>query len=108
MDNVYVLAGVPEIFASQLEVILPKFGGRPFHRIELEVHLPESRYAAALSAIQERFRHVEIGSYPGRCGPNPCGKICLSSQDERSLQQAADLVRRMLDELGQFTPRVSR
>ena len=104
LGNVYVLAGVPDIFASQLEVILPEFGGRPFHRIELEVKLPESRYAAALSSLQERFQDVEIGSYPGRCGPSPCGKICLSSQDRHSLEQAADLVRRMLEELEPFTP----
>jgi len=99
IGNVYVLAGVPNIFASQLEAILPEFGGRPFMREEIEVHLPESRFAAALTALQKRFAQVEIGSYPGRCGPEPCGKICLSSQDADALRRAKHAVEAMLQQL---------
>jgi len=99
IENVYVLAGVPDIFASQLSVILPDFGGKPFIRHEIEVHLPESRFAAALSDIQQKFDNVEIGSYPGRCGPEPCGKICLSSQDAEALQQAKKAVEKLIQRL---------
>lgn len=99
IGNVYVLAGVPNIFASQLETILPQFGGRPFIREEIEVRLPESRFAEALRTLQQRFGNVEIGSYPGRCGPNPCGKICLSSQDELALKKAKHAVIAMLQSL---------
>lgn len=99
IGNVYVLAGVPDIFASQLEAILGDFGDTPFHRQEIEVSLPESMFAAGLETIQLQFDDVEIGSYPGRCGPSPCGKICLSSQLPERLQQAYEQVRRMLDAL---------
>jgi len=99
IGNVYVLAGVPDIFASQLDSILPEFGERPFHRREIEVALPESVFAAGLTAIQDRFQDVEIGSYPGRCGPNPCGKICLSSQDTGRLAAAVNEVEAMLDDI---------
>ncbi len=99
IGNVYVLAGVPDIFASQLAAILPDFGGRPFLRHEIEVRLPESRFAAALADIQQAFADVEIGSYPGRCGPEPCGKICLSSQDDAALQQARQAVEALIQRL---------
>jgi len=96
IGNVYVLAGVPDIFASQLDIILDDFGGAPFQRSEIEVQLPESSYAFLLEAIQQRFPKVEIGSYPSRCGNLPCAKICLSSQDTGQLEQAHQAVQSML------------
>jgi len=99
IDNVYVLAGVPDIFASQLDSILDDFGSTPYRRHEIEVALPESLFAAGLTAIQQQYDDVEIGSYPGRCGPDPCGKICLSSQNPERLQQATADVESMLEGL---------
>ncbi len=101
IGNVYVLAGVPEIFASQLECILPDFGdaARPFLRREIEVFLPESLYARRLAEIQERFPGVEIGSYPGSFGPKPQAKICLSGRNAGDLDRAEHAVRRLIEEL---------
>lgn len=96
IGNVYVLAGVPDIFASQLETILPDFGDTPFMRREIEVNMAESLYARQLANIQQQYPDVEIGSYPSRCGAKAAGKVCLSSQDEARLQQAADAVAAML------------
>jgi len=96
IDNVYVLAGVPDIFASQLDSILDDFGTVPYQRREIDVSLPESLFAAGLAAIQAQYDDVEIGSYPGRCGPDPCGKICISSQNPDRLQQASDDIVLML------------
>jgi len=99
IENVYILAGVPDIFASQLNSILDDFGDTPFSRLEIDVLLPESLFSNQLSAIQVQFDDVEIGSYPGRCGPDPEGKICLSSQNPARLQQAKELVEEMLSQL---------
>jgi len=99
IDNVYVLAGVPDIFASQLDAILPDFGGQAFARHELEVALPESSFALKLEEIQQRFPDVEIGSYPSHCGNKPFGKICLSSQNEEQLAKAEKTVATMLSGL---------
>jgi len=96
IDNVYILAGVPDIFASQLASILNDFGDTPFQRVEIDVTLPESMFSNPLTAIQDQFDDVELGSYPGRCGPNPEGKICLSSQSPERLQQAKVMVEEML------------
>lgn len=99
IGNVYVLAGVPDIFASQLDVILEDFGSRPYRRREIEVQLPESAFAKALGDIQQQYPEVEIGSYPHRCGPNSYGKICLSSQDEAALGLALNAVEAMLRDI---------
>jgi len=99
IGNVYVLAGVPEIFASQLETFLNHFGGRPYMRHEIEVNIPESLFAKALADIQEQFPDVEIGSYPRLCGKHACGKICLSSQNAGKLKGAMVLVEKMLKSL---------
>ncbi len=96
IGNVYVLAGVPGIFASQLDSILDAFGETPYQRREIEVALPESVFAGALAAIQQRFDDIEIGSYPHRCGANCYGKICLSGQNPERLQQAVTAVETML------------
>ncbi len=99
IGNVYVLAGVPDIFASQLDTILGDFGGASFVRREIDVELLESTFALKLEEVQSQFPEVEIGSYPGRCGNRPCGKICLSSQRADLLARAEQAVRSMLDQL---------
>jgi molybdenum cofactor synthesis domain-containing protein len=99
IGNVYVLAGVPSIFESQLEVILPRFGTTPFLRREVEHLLPESAFAGQLDLLQQQYSDVEIGSYPGRCGDKPCGKICLSSQDADRLAAAVADVEAMLAQI---------
>jgi len=99
IGNVYVLAGVPEIFASQLETFLNHFGGRPYIRHEIEVNIPESLFAKALADIQGHFSDVEIGSYPRLCGKHACGKICLSSKNADKLKDAMVLVEKMLKSL---------
>jgi len=87
LGNVYVLAGVPDIFADQLEVIAQDFGGEPRLRREIEVSLPESLFAKALSDLQARYSDIEIGSYPGSCRPPYSGKICLSGSDAQRLDE---------------------
>ena len=96
IGNVYVLAGVPNIFASQLSACLDDFGGKPYIRREIAVTLPESLFAKPLSDLQNQFPDVEIGSYPRLCGNKPCGKICLSTQDEMLLLRAMAAVEAML------------
>ncbi|MDQ6990112.1 MAG: molybdopterin-binding protein [Mariprofundaceae bacterium] len=99
IQNVYVLAGVPSIFASQLDSFLHHFAGQAFIRKEIDVYMAESRFAAALTKVQASFQDVEIGSYPVMCVDHPCGKICLSSQNPESLEKALQAVRQMIEDL---------
>ena len=102
IENVYVLAGVPYIFESQLDSILSEFGDgeHPFIRHEIDVALPESTFAHELDTIQQQFPGIEIGSYPRMCGNKPCGKICLSSKEQDDLDRAVEAVSAMLEKIG--------
>ncbi|MDQ6989725.1 MAG: molybdopterin-binding protein [Mariprofundaceae bacterium] len=100
IGHVYVLAGVPHIFASQLAAVLVDFKGKQvFIRQEIEVALAESTFAAALGKIQERYPSMDIGSYPARCGNEPCGKICVSGVDEAVIIQVLDEIKQMLKDV---------
>ncbi|MDQ6961696.1 MAG: molybdopterin-binding protein [Mariprofundaceae bacterium] len=99
IENVYVLAGVPQIFDSQFESISHLFGGQPFMRREIEVTFAESQFAEALEKLATQFSEVEMGSYPILCGQGANGRICLSSQNETQLDQAEVGVKEMLQRL---------
>jgi len=97
LANVYVFAGVPHIFESQLLAVLDDFKGKQaFQRQEVEVMLAESSFAADLGAIQAMYPMLEIGSYPARCGKQPCGKICVSGLDMPAIKQAMAAIKIML------------
>jgi len=99
IENIYILAGVPEIFASQLEIILPDFGDSPFYRREIKVSMAESIFSEALGRLQGEMPEVEIGSYPSHCGSTPRGKVCLSGNDNALLDRAEANVRAILARL---------
>jgi len=100
IGNVFVLAGVPSIFESQLESIIHLFGDTPFQRREIPFFGPESLLAVELGEIASAHASVEIGSYPARCGDLPCGKIAISGKDLAVLIQVEEKVRRMVADLG--------
>lgn len=99
IDNVYIFAGVPSIFESQLHAVLDDFkGNKAFARHEIEVQMPESKFAADLATIQSQYPHLEIGSYPGRCGKDPSGKLCVSGTDENQIFEVINIINLMLKE----------
>ncbi len=99
IENVYVFAGVPHIFASQLQSVLHAFGGQAFVRQEIEITCAESSFAAALNDIQLQHTDVEIGSYPAHCGKKPLGKICLSGRDEAKITAVRTQIEQMLKDI---------
>ncbi|SHI38189.1 molybdenum cofactor synthesis domain-containing protein [Roseomonas rosea] len=91
MGNVHVMAGVPRIMRSMFEVVAPTLeGGTPVKSRALHAHgLLEGQIAAALSAVQERFPMLDIGSYPYyREGGNGVALVAKGT-DEAVLEAAA-------------------
>ena len=65
IGNVFVMAGIPAVMRAMFEGIGHRLtGGQPLLSKSVVAALPESYVAPGLSAIQERFPEVEIGSYP--------------------------------------------
>jgi molybdenum cofactor synthesis domain-containing protein len=95
MDNVYILAGVPEIAASMLEALTGQLeGGRSIVSVTVGARAAESDVADLLRETEEAHPGVAIGSYPffrdGRYGAN----FVIRSED-------GDLARLTGDELVQ-------
>ena len=75
MDNVYILAGVPDIAASMLEGLTGLLeGGRPIVSVTIGARVAESDVADLLRNTEAANPGVAIGSYPffrdGRHGAN--------------------------------------
>ena len=75
LDNVFILAGVPDIAASMIDGLTGKLqGGRPVVSVTIGARAPESDVADLLRETEAAHAGVAIGSYPffkdGRYGAN--------------------------------------
>ncbi|WP_374763736.1 competence/damage-inducible protein A [Yunchengibacter salinarum] len=91
VENVYTLAGVPKIMQSMLDHLDGRIeGGRTVHSKALTLHVPESRLAGDIGALQDRHPDVGVGSYPffhqGEAGV----QVVIRSPDEAALEAAMD------------------
>ncbi len=62
--NVYLLPGVPRLFAAKLRALRNELTGTPPTVRHLYLSSDESRIAPLLSRVDEEFPAVKIGSYP--------------------------------------------
>ncbi|MCH7888533.1 MAG: competence/damage-inducible protein A [Proteobacteria bacterium] len=94
IENVFVMAGVPEIMQAMFEALRPLLkGGAPVHSRTVTVDLPEGAIAATLEDVQSRNAGVEIGSYPFYRSRAFGVKLVLRAVDEARLAAAtAELI----------------
>lgn len=64
VDNVFILPGVPQIFALQFDAIASRFSGATKSIITLYVSEGEGGIAEPLTEATKRFPDVMFGSYP--------------------------------------------
>jgi molybdenum cofactor synthesis domain-containing protein len=65
IENVFVLAGVPSIAHAMFEALAPQLkGGAPMLSGNVGAAVREGDIAEGLTAIQEKYPSVAIGSYP--------------------------------------------
>ena len=101
MDNVFVMAGIPEIMQAMFESLVHRLvGGKPLISRSVTVYLPESKVALGLEALQGRYADVEMGSYPfnraGRFGT----RLVLRATEAERLDAAANELDGLIVELG--------
>ena len=103
IGNVHVMAGVPRIMQAQFESLAPTLsGGRPvLSRSVHAVGLMEGAIAAGLSAIQDRFPMLDIGSYPYyRSGGGGGVAIVAKGTDAAAAEAAIAEVTTLMTSLG--------
>jgi molybdopterin-biosynthesis enzyme MoeA-like protein len=100
LGNVFVMAGVPAIFAAMLEGVRPTLaGGPPVLSWSFRVPIPEGEIAEALRALAEASPRVSFGSYPfyrGGLGTT----LVVRSADRAALDAAAGALRALLHAMG--------
>ena len=101
VDNVYVMAGVPQVAHAMIDWLAPRLeGGKPVRTKTLVCSLGEGNMAASLSDIQDRFSEIDIGSYPFYETGNYGTSIVLRHTDEEILEKAGAEVAELMRSLG--------
>ena len=94
IENVYVMAGVPRIFQSMLQTVLPNLKkGTPTLSISIKLYKGEGDIALELEQIVKAFSKLTFGSYPfnenGIHGTN----IVIRGKDKKLMIKAEEQVR---------------
>ncbi|MEM1207436.1 MAG: molybdopterin-binding protein, partial [Acidobacteriota bacterium] len=90
MGNVYVLPGLPEVFAMKMATVRAHVvGGAPFVSRSVPTSSDEGAIASLLETLVDRFPGVAIGSYP-RWGDGPVRvTVSFDGRDAAAVERAA-------------------
>ena len=101
IGNVFVMAGIPSIARAMFEAAAPSLqGGDPMFSNHVDAEIKEGDIAAELTAIQERYPHVSIGSYPFARDGRFTVSIVARSTDKAAIAAALDEVAAMMTSKG--------
>ncbi len=100
IENVLVMAGVPDIMRAMFEGTKHRItGGVPMRSRTVSCVLPEGDLARDLGALQARYPDIEIGSYPYFRRRRFGVSVVLRATDAELLSEAlealCDLIRRL-------------
>ncbi len=95
IENVFVMAGVPEIFAAMFFCAQKEltFGSKIMSQ-EVKTHLTESIIAQDFANLQKKYPMVTMGSYPSKEGT----ALVFRSSDEENLNQAKQEMQKILEQ----------
>jgi molybdenum cofactor synthesis domain-containing protein len=101
MENVFVLAGIPEVMQAMFESIVPRLArGRPIVSRTVTTDLREGRIADRLKALQERYPGVSIGSYPFFGSTRRGVNLVMRGTDQETLTRLTHELESLIRDLG--------
>ena len=96
IKNVFVLAGVPDIFKSMIETIIDTLEiDTPIEFINLNINKAEGDIAEELSEIALKYPDVSIGSYPFNHGTIIGTKIVISHHNKELLKKVTTIIKNL-------------
>ena len=99
IQNVHVMAGVPNIFQAMVASVLPGLtGGEPLTSLTVRLDRPEGEVAAGLSDIARNHPDVTVGSYPFYSGGNYGTNIVIRGRPASAVDAAMAQLRRVFPE----------
>jgi len=101
IGNVIVMAGVPSIMQSMLDVVAPTLesGARILSETLEAGSLPEGAYASDLGEVAKEHPGTSIGSYPSVTPAGFRNQIVVRSKDPSALAAATEAVRALVTRL---------
>ena len=101
IENVFVMAGVPRIMQAMLDDVKTKLKrGKPVLSNTIACSLMESAVAEKLSAVQDLYPAISIGSYPHYRGGIIGLSLVLRGTDDSALDKATRDVIALIKSLG--------
>ena len=101
IDNVIVLAGVPDIMQVMLDDVTPKLRrGAKMLTETIQLQRPEGEVADLFAAHQKTFPDVAMGSYPSFADGRVSTQLVLRSTDSALLKGAREELERVLASRG--------
>ena len=99
-DNVYVMAGIPSVMRAMLSTVRLQ-GGALVESRSVAAYLGESEVATGLTEIQNRYPHIDLGSYPfmreGRYGTT----LVMRGTDPAALEAMRAEVKQLVLDAGE-------
>ena len=101
IGNVYVMAGVPQVFQAMLDNVMPTLRtGAKVMSQAVRSPYGEGDIGTPLTAIQKAHPETSIGSYPKYDGQRFSTEIVVRARDAGVLKAAADAVAAMIETIG--------
>jgi molybdenum cofactor synthesis domain-containing protein len=97
IGNVYVMAGVPQVFQAMVDNVLPtlRTGAKVLSRA-IPCPFGEGDIGMPLGAVQKVHPQTSIGSYPKYDGQRFSTEIVVRARDQEVLDAAAEAVQAMI------------
>ena len=101
LENVFVMAGVPQVFAAMIENVRDVLGTGPkMHDVSVPCPYPEGVLGGPLTALAEAHPGVSVGSYPRLKPGGGWGvTIVARSRDTAALGKAEAAIHAMIEGL---------
>jgi len=97
IGNVFVMAGVPSIMQAMMDDVVPRLkAGQVVHSVTVEAGMGEGAVAKPLSALQDAFPDVSIGSYPYQRDGKFQTSLVLRSRNAERIEEAAQQLHSIL------------
>ncbi|WP_337266878.1 competence/damage-inducible protein A [Oryzifoliimicrobium ureilyticus] len=98
IGNVYVMAGVPQVFDAMINAVLPELKtGTKVLSLAISCPFGEGDIGTKLALVQKSHPDTSIGSYPRYIGGSFSTELVVRARDETKLNAAANDIRAMIE-----------
>lgn len=100
VENVHVMAGVPQVFIAMVEAVVPTLRtGATMHSRAVKNPFGEGDIGTALGEVQAAHKDTSIGSYPRYDGTTFSTEIVIRARDPELCDAAARAVEEMIERI---------